>query len=120
MLNQEREGNPLGGVREQTDRESPLYGDTVRIAWSMVDSPGASLPWLETTLRRGADLVFGDVRQGSFTDYKLDTFVHEDDVAYGLVGLFLLIPLLVVALVPGRPRAHACWPARRFSTSWCS
>ena len=102
VLNQEREGNPLGGVREQTDRESPLYDNTVRIAWSFVDSPGASLPWLENGLNRTARRIFGDVRNGSFGGFTVDTSVQEDLSAFGLVGLALFLPLLLYALLAPR------------------
>ena len=101
-LNQEREGNPLGGVREQTDRESPLYDNTVRIAWAFADSPGASLPWLENGLRRTAQRVFGKVDNGSFSGFTVDTSVQEDLSAFGLVGLALFLPLLLVGLLAPR------------------
>ena len=103
VLNQEREGNPLGGVREQTDRESPLYDNTVRIAWSFVDSPGASLPWLEeraesnrtADLRRRAQRQLRQLRRWT-------TWVQEDLSAFGLVGLALFLPLLLYALLAPR------------------
>lgn len=107
VLNQEREGNPLGGVREQTDRESPLFKNTVRIAWTFAESPGANLPWLDTTLVRAAQELFGDLRNSAFTGFKVETVVHEDSSAFGLVGLVLFFPLLLVALAaPRSPPAH--------------
>ena len=108
VLNQDTFGTPFGPIRETVERTSAIPANSLRIGWAFVDSPGVSAPWLNNALARSAHAVFGDQSKTGFPGYTLDTAVHEDASAYGLLGLFLVLPLLVFMLLA--PRSP---PARR-------
>ena len=104
VLNQDTFGTPFGTIREQVERKSPVGENAVRVGWTFVDSPGTPAPWLNNALSRPAHVVFGDLSTPSFRGFALDSGVNEDGSAYGLLGLFLVLPLfLVVLLAPRSP-----------------
>ena len=97
-----REGDPFGGVREQTERITPMDSNVVRVASSLLDSPGLPLPWAD----RAIAAVAGPARRHleGYRDYKLevDAALNEDVVAAGLIGWLVLVPLALITLVAPR------------------
>ena len=106
-----REGDPFGGVREQTERITPVPGNAVRVATSLLDSPGLPLPWAD----RAIAAIAGPARTRleDYRDYKLevDSALNEDVVAAGLIGWLVLVPLALITLVA--PRIDAASARRR-------
>jgi Dolichyl-phosphate-mannose-protein mannosyltransferase len=85
-------------------KTNPL-ADAGRVAWNLVDAPGLPQPGL---LRRAANDIarplFRGVRGSSFRtpDPPIRTESNEDESAYGLLGLLVLVPLLLVVAVAPR------------------
>ncbi len=100
-LNLDAYGDPLGDLPKLTERQSPVGENAVRAGWTLVDSTGVSMPWLDVGLRRPVNKLLGDVRTPDFAGYSIDTGVQEDTSAFGLLGLLALI-VLAVALVARR------------------
>ena len=108
VLNQDTFGTPFGPIRDTVERTSAVPANSLRVAWTFVDSPGVIAPWLNNALARPAHGIFGDQSTRDFRGFSLDSTVNEDVSAYGLVGLFIVLPLfLIVLLAPRSP------PARR-------
>jgi len=107
-----RTGDPLGGMTVTTERDftraSPAL-NVARSAWSVfVEAPG--LPRVEP-LERALDplrLALFSHMDGSYystpTAVRFD--VDEDTDGLGLVGLFVLVPVIAVALASPRSGAH--------------
>ena len=108
VLNQDSFGTAFGPIRDTVERTSAVPANSLRLAWTFVDSPGLSAPWLNNALARPANGLFGDQSTDNFRGFTLDSSVNEDGSAYGLVGLFIVLPLFLIALVG--PRSP---PARR-------
>ena len=104
-----REGDPFGGVREQTERITPVPGNAVRVATSLLDSPGLPLPWADRAIAEIAGPV--RTRLEDYRDYKLevDSALNEDVVAAGLIGWVVLFPLALIMLFA--PRTELRWRA---------
>jgi hypothetical protein len=86
-------------------RTSPP-ADAARTGWNLLDAPGLPQPdWVSDPAERLAGSLFKSVRGSSFTvpSPAIREESNEDESAYGLVGLLLLVPLVLMALV--RPRA---------------
>jgi hypothetical protein len=106
-----RTGDPLGGVTRSTTRDFTRAGaplDVARSAWSVVvEAPGLPRSHaLEEALDPLRSALYDHLR-GSYysapTPVRFD--IDEDTNGLGLVGLLVLVPLLVAALV--RPRRPA-------------
>lgn len=108
VLNQDTYGTPFGPIRAVVERTSPIPKNSVRVAWTFVDSPGMSVPWLNNALARPPGRLLGDLSTRYFPGFAVRSAVNEDVSAYGLLGLFLILPLFVLTLLS--PRAP---PARR-------
>lgn len=102
-LNQDAYGHPFGDLPQFTERTSPLGGNAVRSLWTLADSTGVSMPWLDVGVRRPVNKVVGDVTTPTFGGYAIDTSVQEDTSAYGLLGV-LALGVLLVALLGWRTR----------------
>ncbi len=100
VLNQYDSGTPFGEVREETDRTSPLVDNAVRGAWSFVDTPGIEAEWLNIAVERPALRLFGNLQTEFFGGFTTDSRVHEDDSAYGMLGMLALLLFAVVAVAP--------------------
>jgi hypothetical protein len=82
-----------GGIREQTPRNDPIPANLLRNSWSFVDAPGTPMGWADFALTRSAHKVFDDLGGFAFT---LDTAVSEDTSGFGLAGMLLVLPLVLV------------------------
>lgn len=100
VLNQHDSGNPFGGVRKETDRISPLGANTVRGAWSFVDTPGIDVEWFNIAVERPALRFFGDLATERFPGFRADSGVNEDTSSYGALGMLALLLFAVVAVAP--------------------
>jgi hypothetical protein len=107
-------GSPVGGLPEQaTKRVDPIPANVIRSAWTFVDLPGYELPWLGEALQRPARKLAGDLEipctdcfEPRF-EFRPDTTVHADRVAFGPIGLLILVPLVLFFAVGRRvPPRH--------------
>lgn len=79
--------------------------DMARVGWNLLDAPGLPQPdWISDPAERLAGSLFKGVHGSSFgvPSPAIREESNEDESAYGLVGLFVLVPLLFVALVRRR------------------
>jgi hypothetical protein len=96
-----------------------LPGNAARVLWSFVDFPGMSVPLVEPAIEESIQAVAGGLEipgDRSARDdpvaargfqLEVDKRVSEDGSAYGPLGLFVLLPLLVVvAFRRGSPPAQ--------------
>ena len=100
----------LGSITRLTARQSPVPDNALRIAWHLVDFPGVGIEALETAPRRPLAAVFGNMtvppcptclgaKRRSWFSFQVDTRANEDTSGLGPVGLFLLLPLVLVTLL---------------------
>jgi hypothetical protein len=100
----------LGSITRLTARQSPVADNAVRIAWHAVDFPGLGIEALENAPRRPLSTVFGNMRvppcptclgakRRSWFSFRADTQANEDTSGLGPVGLFVMLPLVLVTLV---------------------
>jgi 4-amino-4-deoxy-L-arabinose transferase-like glycosyltransferase len=102
-------GQPLlGGLTGKTERTSPLAQNAVRTLWTFADSPGIRVPVIGGLVPEMAHAA-GQRFEGGRFHYAIDTAVSEDLSAYGLVGWLVLLPLLSMYALLGRPRERAVW-----------
>lgn len=90
-------------------KTDPL-ADTAHVAWNLLDAPGLPQPaWLARPLQHLADHLFADVHGADFAVPPKPAIREEadpDTSAYGLVGLLLVAPLVLIAIVcPRTPAA---------------
>jgi dolichyl-phosphate-mannose-protein mannosyltransferase len=103
-------GDPVfGGLTEKTQRESAVPQNEVRVLWTFVDSPGSPVPWFNTFATKLAHKTLGHLEIPNRFSFGVDDAVSEDTSAYGLVGWFLLFPLLLVLAFAPRPGPHREW-----------
>lgn len=91
-------GGPLGPANDSVERTSPVPANTARTAWELADLPGLRAGWLDLVLQRTLEPLTGDLRSPRFPGYFVSTSAQEDVAAYGPVGMFLLLPLLVAVV----------------------
>jgi Dolichyl-phosphate-mannose-protein mannosyltransferase len=86
-------------------KTNPL-ADAVHDAWDLLDAPGLPQPaWLARPLQHLANRLFADVHGADFSVPPNPAIRQESDPdtsAYGLVGLLLVAPLVLIALVRRR------------------
>jgi Dolichyl-phosphate-mannose-protein mannosyltransferase len=95
-------------------KTNPL-ADAAQDAWNLLDAPGLPQPaWLAHPLQHLANRLFADVHGADFQVPPSPAIRREadpDTSAYGLVGLLLVAPLVLIALVwrrtPGALRVLA-------------
>jgi Dolichyl-phosphate-mannose-protein mannosyltransferase len=95
VLNVERRGGILGGLRSQTAAVGPLIPNALLSVGTLADSPGVDVGFL-ARLTQGATRTEAARLVPPVGPSTLDTSIQEDTSAFGLVG-FLLLP--------------ACWSA---------
>jgi hypothetical protein len=99
-------GTAYGPIKSMVERTSPLRLNVGRVMWTFADSPGTAVPWLELGLKRPFQGVFGGLKHPRF-GLEVDATIQEDTSAFGLVGLLVFLPiLLVTALRPRSPPWH--------------
>jgi hypothetical protein len=98
ILNQDTYGEPLGGLPVHTERKSDLEGNAVRASWTLADSTGVSMPWFDVGLRRPVNKILGDNKTPIYGGYVIDTGVHEDTSAFGLLGMLAILLFVGVLL----------------------
>ncbi|MDP1849444.1 MAG: glycosyltransferase family 39 protein [Solirubrobacteraceae bacterium] len=100
VSNYVRTGDPFGGLTAHTTvpEGTPLARNAALVSWSLVDSPGVSMPFVDTLLMRGGRSLQTGLESPTF-DWAVDTSLHEDAVGFGLVGWLVFLPLLVVCLL---------------------
>jgi Dolichyl-phosphate-mannose-protein mannosyltransferase len=104
-LNAGTYGDPLGHLADYSgSRKSSVQGNLLRVAWSFVETPGMTVPWLSLGVDRPAYALLRDQHTKTFPGYAPATIVQEDEVAYGLIGFLVLPALILVALLQRRSR----------------
>ncbi len=87
-------------------KAGPLL-DAARTAWNMVEAPDLPVPdWVSDPAETVVASLFKGLH-GSYFDAPspaIASFANADSSAYGLVGLFVLLPLLAVAIASPRAR----------------
>jgi hypothetical protein len=113
LQNWQQTGSAFGEAHEFTKRTDGLFPNLIRNSWTFLDFPGMELEWLQEPVRTTARHAFGELEtegtpslSGATQDapfaFLLDTNVDEDVTAFGPLALFVLLPVMVVALVlPG-------------------
>lgn len=98
VLNQHDKGSLLGGVQGETKlpEGADVANNAVLVGWSFFDSPGVGIPVLDLLSQRVAELLPDETTNGLNT--SLDTQVHEDASAFGLVGFVFLPAVLLFSL----------------------
>ena len=94
-------GTLFGPIKHMVERTSPVGGNLGRVVWTFADSPGTTTPWLELILKRPFHRVFGDLPHPRF-DLAIKTGTHEDTTAFGLTGLLVYLPIIVVTAIRRR------------------
>ncbi len=108
VLNYNTYSDPLGPITESTGRSGgSTFDNGIRVIWSYADSPGVSIPVLSDALERTGEALFSGVKINSFQSFGLDSRIQEDFSSYGLFGLLIFLPLLVIVLA--RPRSPTAW-----------
>jgi Dolichyl-phosphate-mannose-protein mannosyltransferase len=103
-------GDPVfGGLAEKTQRESAVPENAVRVLWTFADSPGAAVPWFDTFATKLADKTVGHLEVPNAFSFGVDTTVSEDTSAYGLIGWFALLPLLIALALARRAGLRREW-----------
>lgn len=100
VLNQRATGDPLGELRELTDRTSPVVDNAARGAWSLVHTPGIESRWFNIAMERPALRLFSDLTTEQFSGFTASSSVNEDTSAYGVLGMLTVALLVLVALGP--------------------
>ena len=95
-LNLAASGDPFGGLGGAVERTSPVRENLLQVGLTLLDSPGMPIPWLDLALSRVLS-VLGLLPAG--VTAILRTTVQEDTSAFGLVGLVLLVPAVLVGLL---------------------
>jgi Dolichyl-phosphate-mannose-protein mannosyltransferase len=90
ILNQDTYGDPLGGLPAYTERTTQLDQNAVRDWWTLADTTGFSMPWLDVGVRRPVNKALGPTRAPG-GGYVLDTGVNEDTSAFGLLGVLAVL-----------------------------
>jgi len=93
-------GTPVGDFV----RSSPPL-DVARVGWNLLDAPGLPVPdWLQNAFGPLAHRLFHGVHGSGFSvpDPPIRTDVLEDESGYGPVGLLVLVPLVIAALLARR------------------
>ena len=103
-LNLAASGDPFGGLGGAVERTAPMRENLVQVGLTLLDSPGMPIPWLDLVLSQALSAV-GVLPAGATT--ILRTTVQEDTSAFGLVGLMLLVPAVLVGLLGPRVPAGA-------------
>ena len=92
-------GSPQGQAGNDVTRSSSLRASTERTMWGFVDLPGFGGTLPAEITQRGHDWVWP-----AGEDPFNDTYVSEDGIGYGPIGLLLFLPLLAwFALAPSSP-----------------
>jgi hypothetical protein len=86
-------GSAFGGLSREEDRTSPLPINTLRVAWAFVDTPKLPVPDALENLRPAKVVPFS---------YGIDTSVQEDTSAFGVTGMLLWLPVMVMAALGPR------------------
>lgn len=97
VLNQDTYGDPLGGLPAYTERTTQLDRNAVRGWWTLADTTGISMPWLDVGIRRPVNKALGPARAPG-GGYVLDTGVNEDTSAFGLLGMLAVVLFVGVLL----------------------
>ena len=83
-------------------KTNPL-ADTVDDAWNLLDAPGLPQPsWLAHPIKRLADHLFADVHGADFQvppNPAIRREANPGTSAYGLLGLLLVVPLVLIGLL---------------------
>jgi hypothetical protein len=94
-------GHVFGGVNHLVARTESVQANFVKDMWAFVDLPGMSVYWFQVPLQRVAEWVAGGFENRGFS-YTVDSGVHEDSSAFGALGLFLFLPVVVGTAVAPR------------------
>jgi hypothetical protein len=94
-LNLHGQGSLFGDLAEATERQAKIPNNTVRVVWTFADSPGLSMPWFDTIAAKAAHATVGQLEIRNRFGFFADPNISEDTSAYGLIGWWVLLPLLV-------------------------
>jgi Dolichyl-phosphate-mannose-protein mannosyltransferase len=102
VLNVRDTSSVFAGVTNLVQRQGTVPGNFVRVAWRFVDTPGMDAGWFDIPVQRVAHGFLQRAETPRF-HYQINHAAQEDLASFGLAGLFLLIPVVVVTLM-GRRR----------------
>jgi hypothetical protein len=94
-LNLQEQGSLFGGLDQATKREAPIPANAVRVVWTLADSPGVSMPWFDAVASKVAHRTVGRLEIPNQFGFFADPNVSEDTSAYGLIGWWVLLPMLL-------------------------
>ncbi|MEA2268110.1 MAG: hypothetical protein QOC64_720 [Solirubrobacteraceae bacterium] len=100
--------SPLGRLAGKTARTTPLATNAVHVLWTFVDAPGIRVPVLGRLIPGAAHAVAQRFERDGFR-YAVDTGISEDTSSYGLVGWFVLGPLVLFYAVHRRAGPRRTW-----------
>ena len=94
ILNADTYGDPLGPLREATERTSPVGDNAIPGGLDVhgLDRRGYAL----ARCRAKVNKVLGDRTTSTFGGYTVDNAVNEDTSAYGLLGVLAMLVFIVV------------------------
>jgi len=107
-LNLHGQGSLFGDLDAATKREAPIPANAVRVVWTLADSPGVSMPWFDAIATKAAHKTVGQLEIPNQFGFFADPAVSEDTSAYGFIGWWALLPVLLYFAIA--PRAG---PSRR-------
>jgi hypothetical protein len=95
VLNLHGQRSLFGNLTQATKREAKIPSNAVRVVWTFADSPGVSVPWFDAIATKAAHVTVGHLEIPNQFGFFADSAISEDTSAYGIVGWWALLPVLV-------------------------